>query len=129
MVYSYIISKEVSLCMWASFLFPICAFFSTLACHPFSLCPRVPYISLAPLSIVDTGSCDLSILIGDKVLLTGRGTIVARPLKFYISDRFACMIHHWKAKNLLVPTTCCNINLVKPFGNYALLNTRSATKI
>ena len=23
---------------------------------------------------------------------------------------------------------CCNINLVKPFGNYALLNTRSTAK-
>ena len=49
--------------MWVSFPFPICAFFQVtkLACHPFSLCPRVllniPYISLAPLSIVDTRSC------------------------------------------------------------------------
>ena len=49
--------------MWVSFLFPICAFFQVtkLACHPFSLCPRVLlnilYISLAPLSIVDTRSC------------------------------------------------------------------------
>ena len=40
------------------------------------------------------------------------------------------MIHHWKAKNLLFPTVCINrpINLVKLFGNYALLNTRSTAK-
>ena len=38
------------------------------------------------------------------------------------------MIHHWKAKNLLFPTMCFNINLVKPFGNYELLNTRSTAK-
>ena len=60
---------------------------------------------------------DLSILIGDTV-----------PLKFDTCDRFARMIHHWKAKNLLFPTICCNINLVKAFGNYALLNTRSTAK-
>ena len=50
------------------------------------------------------------------------------PLKFDTSDRFACMIHHWKAKNLLFSTMCGNINLVKPFGNYALLNTGSTAK-
>ena len=49
--------------------------------------------------------------------------IVDRPLKFDSSDRFACMIHHWKAKNLLFP-----MDMVKPFGNYALLNTRSTAK-
>ena len=38
------------------------------------------------------------------------------------------MIHHWKAKNLLFPTMCCNKNLVKPFRNYPLLNTRSTAK-
>ena len=38
------------------------------------------------------------------------------------------MIHHWKAKNLLFPTMCCNINLAKPVGNYALLNTRKTAK-
>ena len=38
------------------------------------------------------------------------------------------MIHRWKAKNLLFPTMCCNINLVKPFGNNALLNTRSTAE-
>ena len=53
---------------------------------------------------------------------------VARPLKFDTSDRFACMIHHWNAKNLLFLTVCCNINLVKAFGNYALLNTGSTAK-
>ena len=54
--------------------------------------------------------------------------IVARPLKFDTSDRFACVIHRWKAKNLLFPAMCYNINLVKPFRNYALLNTRSTAK-
>ena len=49
------------------------------------------------------------------------------PLKFDTSDRFACVIHHWKAKNLF-STMCCNINLVKPVGNYALLNTGSTAK-
>ena len=29
---------------------------------------------------------------------------------------------------MLFPTMCCNINLVKPFGNYAQLNTRSTAK-
>ena len=38
------------------------------------------------------------------------------------------MIHHWKAKNLLFPTMCCNINLVKPFGDYALVSTGSTAK-
>ena len=37
------------------------------------------------------------------------------------------MIHHWKAKNPLF-LMCCNINLVKPFGNYVLLNTGSTAK-
>ena len=37
-------------------------------------------------------------------------------------------MHHWKAKNLLFPTMCCNKNLVKPLRNYALLNTRSTAK-
>ena len=50
------------------------------------------------------------------------------PLKFDTSDRFACMIHHWKAKNPLFSTMCCNINLVKPFWNYAVLNTGSTAK-
>ena len=49
---------------------------------------------------------------------------IARPLKFDTTDRFA----HWKAKNLLFPTMCCSINLVKQFGNYAMLNTRSTVK-
>ena len=49
-------------------------------------------------------------------------------LKFDTSDRFACMIHHWKGKNFLFPTMCCNINLVKPFGNCTLLNTGSTAK-
>ena len=39
-----------------------------------------------------------------------------------------CVIHHWKTKNLLFPTVHCNVKLVKPFGNYALLNTRSTAK-
>ena len=38
------------------------------------------------------------------------------------------MIHHWKAKNPLFLMMCCNINLVKPFGNYVLLNTGSTAK-
>ena len=59
--------------------------------------------------------------------LTYRATVVAR-LKFDASDRFACMMHRWKAKNLLFPMVCCNINLIKPFWNYALLNTRSTAK-
>ena len=60
--------------MWVSFLFPSCAFFQVtkLACHPFSLCPRVllniPYISLTPLSIVDTRSCDISLITYDILL-------------------------------------------------------------
>ena len=60
--------------------------------------------------------------------LTCRATIVARPFKFETSDRFTYMIHRWKAKNLLFPTMCCNINLVKSFRNYMLLNTRSTAK-
>ena len=79
--------------------------------------------------------------------------IVAQPLKFDTSDKVAfgykiniksnffigmyCMNkiyqhwkinQHWKAKNLLFATMCCNINLLKPFGNYALLNTRNTAK-
>ena len=71
-------------------------------------------------------SVDLSILIGDSIDSehTFSHFFVARPLKF---DRF-CLIHHWKAKNLLFSTVCCNINLVKPFGNYGLLNTGSTAK-
>ena len=49
-------------------------------------------------------------------------------LKLGTSEKSACVIHHWKAKNLLFPTMCCNINLVKPFVNYALLNTLSTAK-
>ena len=60
--------------------------------------------------------------------LTWQATIVARPLKFDTSDRFACDIHQLKAKHLLSMMTCCNINLVKPSRNYALLNTRSTAK-
>ena len=74
-------------------------------------------------------SVDLSILIGDIVLIPSalfRSHVeLARPLKFYTNHGFACMIHDSKAKNLLLPTRCCNINLVKPFGYYALLNTRN----
>ena len=55
--------------------------------------------------------------------LTCRTTIL-----FDASDRFACVIQHRKAKNLLFPTRCCNINLVKPFRNLMLLNTRSTAK-
>ena len=58
-----------------------------------------------------------------------RGIIIARPLKFDTSDRFAWMTHHWKAKNLLFLMMCYNINLVKPFRNLSLLNTRSTAKI
>ena len=77
-------------------------------------------------------SVDLSILLiaRDIVLMSSalfcshvELRAIARPLKFDTNDRFACMIHHWKAKNLL-----CNINLVKLFGIYALLNTGSAAK-
>ena len=80
------------------------------------------------------GSVDLSILIGDTVLIPSAlfhshvELLLARPVKFDTSDRFACMIHHWKAKTILFPTMCCNINLVKPFVNYELLNTRSTAK-
>ena len=45
-----------------------------------------------------------------------RATIVTRPLKFDKSDRFACIIHHWIAKNRLFPKMCCNINLIKLKG-------------
>ena len=38
------------------------------------------------------------------------------------------MIHDWKAKNLLFPMMCHNVNLDKSFGNYELLNTRSTAK-
>ena len=31
-------------------------------------------------------------------------------------------------ENLLFPTMCCNINLLKLIGNYALFNTRSTAK-
>ena len=55
-------------------------------------------------------------------------SFVAGPFKFDTSDRFACMIHHLKAKTLLFPMMCCNLNLVKPFGKYVLLNTRSTAK-
>ena len=54
--------------------------------------------------------------------------MIPSALKFDTSNRFACMKHHWKAKNLLFPTMCCNINLAKPFVNYALLSTRSTAK-
>ena len=70
-------------------------------------------------------SVDLSILIGDIVLIP---SALFRPLKFDTSDRFVCIINHCKAKNLLFPTMCCVINSVKPFWNYALLNTRSTAK-
>ena len=78
-------------------------------------------------------SVDLSILIGDIVLIPSalfrtHVEIVARPLKFDTSDRFACIIQAWKAKNLPFPTICRILSLVKPFGNYALLNTRSTAK-
>ena len=48
-------------------------------------------------------SIDLSVLIGDIVLIQ-------------------------RAKNLLFPTMCCNVNLVKPFGDYALASSGSTAK-
>ena len=49
-------------------------------------------------------------------------------LEFETSHRFTCMIHQWKAKTLLFPMMCCNVNLVQPFGYYALLNTGSTAE-